>query len=404
MKCQNCGANIADGSLFCENCGSRLNAQPENTEAPVVVSEEKPRKKKGGFFVWLFVFLVQLALIGGGLYGLNYQIRRACSAERAAEKFFVAAASGDVHKAYSMLDIEEDGFFNEKTFEAYVKSELNGTVAKYRVGSEDDDRVEIKYWLEGKDNKGKKKELTIELRKQNKKKWFFFNEWKIDPDEFIADDYTVSVPIYATLQIDGQDVPNSYEEEENKDKNIFSASDDKNEYVIPKLFKGKHTLTAKAEGYADKTQSVEIVGDQDYDYIDELPLSMETDEMLRKKAVEVVEVYLDALVNYDENSKTALEPYLTKAYSKEYFSDWYDKALKDYGGKYEKMEVLKISVENSYFSGMYDIEFSVKIPKKDGTMGVHVNDQFTSIEFVNEDGEWKVDSIHGLEWLSLWEW
>lgn len=35
MYCKNCGAEIADGAIFCPNCGQAVQSEPQNFETPV---------------------------------------------------------------------------------------------------------------------------------------------------------------------------------------------------------------------------------------------------------------------------------------------------------------------------------------------------------------------------------
>ena len=55
-KCKNCGTKLAKGSAFCVNCGT-----------PVKGKKEKPAKKKHPVRNF-FLFIIFVALIGGGVY------------------------------------------------------------------------------------------------------------------------------------------------------------------------------------------------------------------------------------------------------------------------------------------------------------------------------------------------
>ena len=74
MKCNNCGARIADDAKVCQNCGAFIDDKDgyvlltsDDKMFDISSTYEKPKKKGRGFIKFLSIILT-LAIIGGGAY------------------------------------------------------------------------------------------------------------------------------------------------------------------------------------------------------------------------------------------------------------------------------------------------------------------------------------------------
>lgn len=70
MKCNRCGAEIPDGSRFCENCGAPQNSPAQNTQTAQTTSTAAKPKKTNWFVTILIVALVYFgARYAGQMFG-----------------------------------------------------------------------------------------------------------------------------------------------------------------------------------------------------------------------------------------------------------------------------------------------------------------------------------------------
>lgn len=78
MFCKNCGANVADGSAFCANCGTAVEQQESAYAAPAAYTESpsyQPNAAQASLGRSILIFgILALALAGWGVVGLIFAI------------------------------------------------------------------------------------------------------------------------------------------------------------------------------------------------------------------------------------------------------------------------------------------------------------------------------------------
>lgn len=281
MFCSECGTKNKKKSLFCENCGHKMEEnnsvetekvievskkdeikveskkETENKKVQVKETNEqkkeiikkdnnevenevkqnnvesiKPKNKK---HIGLYILIVIIAaLVGCYLYFSNL-----FSPKKVAEEYFNALVNADFDKLYEYFDIENSEFTSKKIFkksleDGYEKVAIeNYSVEKPKSKDGLTSTVKISYILTGKKDT---ESFEVELIKQKDKKMLIFDSWKVKVDNYdVVKDYKFTLPKGSTLEIEGIKVKDKY----------LSDNKDMDEYIIPSMFNTSYDIKVK---------------------------------------------------------------------------------------------------------------------------------------------------------------
>ena len=230
---------------------------------------------------------------------------RAGSPERYAEKYFSNYLTNNYSEMYKMADISKSKMFDEKTFaHMCAGNKVYGTLLDYQFGSAvvDGDNVTfvVSYRLEG---VSETQTFTITLKKQSKKKYLFFDTWKVSIDRYMVKDFEFRIPENMTASIDGIDLTGY--EKENGEEGAEGAG---KVYVVPAMFTGDHTLSLKQNGVELMSQSLYIDStDTEYEVTtDSFELnSNEEKDMIHASELTLVTLYRFAMDGWSESNRIA---------------------------------------------------------------------------------------------------
>lgn len=228
MFCGECGTKNKKSSIFCEECGARL----QQEEQPSI--ERTPRKpmtkKQKGF---LAVIILLVILLGAG-----FKIGKDLTSPKKIAKDYVASiVSGNWDHLYRQLKIEGDKTFVSKQVFATVmdKHFENLKIANFKMGDVSygsnrlSARVKVNYTVEG--NSSEQID-SIDLVKQKGKQYLFFDRWTVsgyDVDSTILKDYEIQVLKGTKITYGGVEVESKYKQE-NKSNDLYDV------YVLPQVF------------------------------------------------------------------------------------------------------------------------------------------------------------------------
>lgn len=417
MFCQNCGTKNNDASVFCENCGARLEKpvdvapqsvqqeqpvqQPVQQGQPVQQSVQQPKPKKpvsklviavAAEAVILVASIIVFFNIGNSVYG----------PEKVAEKFFVEVANQNFKEAYKVLDVEESDFINEKTFQnAKCNVELS-EVKDYKVrktrGDDDEKEVEILYKTKGSSSK---RSYDISLNKQDDKNMLFFEDWQISPDAMLVEDFQVSVPNGAEVTVDGVKLGKDYLKTKQFDE-------DYQIYEIPEIFAGEHQIVVNKEGM----EEVRALVDTDIDYGYELyDYEMHMDEKLLEEAANVALADFETIYTAAAQAKEydAVADLFSVDADGEY--DYEDIVYGLTGSSYKTLNKISFSNVEAVSGESYldtdktcvavevEFDYNVDYTEEDWfgeiTNETYDDSSYIYMDFVYEDGEWKLAEISG---------
>lgn len=224
---------------------------------------------------------------------------------------------------YNYAEMEDDDFINEYFFKA---------MAEYKYGTVDKNTVTLKEIKKGekaasvqvyyKNELGEKIDCDFVMEKKSKKNYVFFNEWRLDLNNNILRTCSVAAPDGFAVYVDGVELT------KDNSQIVFNESLNMNEYIVPRIFEGEHTIYVKKEMM--EVQEVTVVWDQDNcQYIvdnSELQLSEGVREALKINAEMIVQLMYKNV--FEETQLTGLEEYvLSDELSQEAYMAVYDKIL-----------------------------------------------------------------------------
>lgn len=415
MFCENCGTECSDKQVFCENCGAKLSVsdtpffeeskpvQPSYIQAgnQVEYNTNNPMPKKS-LSKSAVIVITELLILFGMLYFLVPYIKHKFSAEHKAEQYFVALANGDYDKVYSLFNIdqneEKNMLLNKDSLKYYRDYQGMSDILNYKVSenesgisNKNDLRKEVEISFTDKESSGEHY-FSVNLVKEADKKFFFFDNWRVDYTNIIASDIRVDILKDAKLKIDGKEIPEEYK--------IDEGSVDRTTFIIPKLFIGKHELEAAKNGMDTLRIDRDILYGNDIISMENMLLSKEAVDNLQVLAVDNMKRIYTAAANGDSFDKIK-EIFVTDEESLSSIKQSYESLVNAFNNDSQiikKFNISKVDTEINtdrsivFKTFSYNVEYSKYYTSwfsdpewKDGES---TDSQSSSTEFVNIGGKW----------------
>lgn len=293
MFCPNCRKQNADTAVYCEFCGASLqrpvyspggrqNAavqpfgggqNPAAVNYPAGINKKPVTKEKKFLIVELIILILVCAavyIVGGRLF----------SAQQAAENYFVYLANGDWKSAYDMLDLEfyqqeETGIWLDSEMFAQametVEPELVSTTVQVTEEAPDKEdlwndntkKLTVHYYRQG---ELEDREKQLRVNRLDKKKYFLFDQWKVDMSDSIVTFYNIYVPDGARVSVDGMELTADQQQSKKEGYAYAAVTQDSGtetgygvtRYDIPAIFCGLHTFKVTLDDAQDVVETVRI--------------------------------------------------------------------------------------------------------------------------------------------------
>ena len=197
MYCANCGAKNEDGAKFCLKCGHSLKEEPTPTPNPPFPNPPKPHGNGKAILKLIGTISVELVVLVLLIFGAYKILDNRFSPKTIATDYWKATADCEWSEAYDYCDFPESTFL---TKELYVAANADNTEPihyksltikssnqmdyedyneyLYNLKDQDQKTYYVQYRKRGADNTTGE---YITLTKTGKKKYLFWNEWKIVP-------------------------------------------------------------------------------------------------------------------------------------------------------------------------------------------------------------------------------
>lgn len=415
MFCENCGTEYSDKQLFCEKCGAKLPVSHKS-----VFEENKPVQQsyvsagnrvkynnnntlpKKSLSKPTVIVITELLILLGMLYFLVPYITHKFSAEHKAEQYFVALANGDYDKVYSLFNIDQNEekniLLNKDGLKYYRDYQGVSNILNYKVNKNETDtsnkndlRKEVEISFTDKESSGEHY-FSVNLVKEADKKFFFFDNWRVDYANVTVSDIRVVTLKDAKLKIDGKEIPEKYEADEGSDENST--------FIIPKLFIGRHKLEATKSGMDTLTVNTDILNGNDTISMENMLLSKESVDKLQELAVDNMKKIYTAAANGDSFDKIK-EIFVADEESLSNIRQSYERMVNVFNSDSQiikKFNISKVDTEINTDRAIvmktfsYNVEYSkyyaswFSAPEwKDGE---NTGNQSSSTEFVNVGGKW----------------
>ena len=233
MYCSECGAKIPPDASFCGECGTKVQKSKETPPK----KERKPLSKTQKISI-LVIFLVAILLFGGYKY-----LSTAMGPVGVTKHYVSSLKSNSIEDIYNSLSIEGDTTFTtldefKKVYDEDENSfkDLKDYTVDEAVYNDNKTSATVRVTIKKEDDT--EKVLIATVNKSDKKKYLFFDEWKVESltsngysttGVEVLKDFRIRVPKNSKLTLNDQDVDPKFIEE-----NIWEDGIDV--YVIPNLF------------------------------------------------------------------------------------------------------------------------------------------------------------------------
>lgn len=204
MYCGECGEKTQKKDLYCGNCGAKLERNPQKLKMPKKIDSKTIKKIVIGMILIVFLILM-----------INFFSNR-FSPKEIVKKYITALAHKNYNQLYQYLELGNDNTFtNKEIFIKLMKESGQIELEKYHVAAVGSNAngtaiVTISYY----DKIDKtEKSMNITLTKQKRKKWLFFEQWKIASSEtkkLVVEDFKIIVPKDSIVTYAGVKVNKKY--------------------------------------------------------------------------------------------------------------------------------------------------------------------------------------------------
>ena len=450
MFCPECGKKNKDSAKFCEECGTKLISKKESSEVQDSnkkinveesskeidnlgtkganndkndISEEKVSNKlstKKRVLIGIGVIIVI------SIVGLNAMLTKNSKPEEVAKRYFEDVANARWNAVYGYYDLSEDEFISKSMYREVVKDIEKIEYSNFKVmedtevveeifesNKEDSDdeiykTVVIQYAIKG--SSDPEASYTVKLVKQQKKKFLFYDNWKVIPEDMIVKDFIVTTLRNLDVKFDNIKLDDKYiDKSSEKEKGATFVT-----YKIPNVFTGEHNVEITGE-YIEKHNEELYISNYDATFFSfENPeIKKGLNKKLQEDAKEVIrKIYVaakdnvkfkDLKVGYDfisekddedtyEELKEEYEDLIDNLDNTSYYSDIEvtDFKMKEFEIVDENSEIINDVVHtNLYFDLDYQGKYEKKVLDKKEVNTAEGNTN-GNISFDYIDGQWKI--------------
>ena len=420
MFCPECGTKLEEGSRFCPECGTRLDvndfsAQIEKNTQP------KIRQTKNMFQTYL---VIQAIILIGLLYMAYQHFQKMCTPESVADEMFRAMVAKNYDKVYQILDVGDESFITKEGMEKYAITWDEGDVTKYSIGKNPDldeelgeKELRVTYRVKG-EKESYSYDMTLE--KEVRKKFLFFDSWKVTDCDSIVNGYEFTIPAGAKISVGGKLLDDSFKTSEDSVDTEDEESDDYNDvyedqmdtYQLNNIYNGKYEVIISKKGYETIREMIAITqegyGDEGF-VQDNLNFPQNTILELQKRAGEFIKPFVAGYMTntpIDQLSEMAeYDGEIPEEISDVYYADSQWEHV-------EKMNSLKIgnisSTVADFSEGQVTIEVEYTLDADWKFDKEYLNNYFWSmpsekienkeyeadVAFYSSDGKWKIGNIN----------
>ena len=345
MYCGECGAKLKNGANFCGECGSKVPKEKKQVTKKTT-KEHKPLTKQTKIILGVILVIVISFVIGFNILG------HSLSASSVSKKYMEALKASNSDELYETLNIEGDTRFASK--EGFSKiynndnNDLKGisSITLLNITYSSDKKSAIANYRVVKNDK--EMNITVNLTKNDKKKYLFFDTWTVRDDVLdmlditIVNNYTITVPSNSAVKIDDEDVTRNY-------INSEESKDGLDVYVIPNIFEGSYNISVTLPNKMSVTEEKRISYYYDsYTFdLDLNDLSDEQKDSVGKYSTDFIKSIYSNLINKKtfaelQKSNTAITDNL-----KDTYNDLYSKIVKS-----DSLSLLKFDINDYSITGI----------------------------------------------------
>lgn len=299
MYCGECGSKNSNTSKFCENCGAPL--ENNDNEKNQLDKSKKRKEENRASTNKIILIVVAVVLVIGAFLGIK-GLKEQTLPETVAKKYFEAYKNSDSRKMYQYFDIDEslnkNAFTTKKMFINTIVTESQkekaSKIQSYQITKIDpsSDGLTVKATINYTTTTSlSSNSMELVLKKSKKKKFLFFNNWKVSlGDNYIREDYTISLPKGSKATLEGVDLTKY------KDNNKSTSQYDV--YKIDKIFRGEYSLKSSLSYGFNIDEKINTTLSSTYKVnISKTTVPKNTQKEITEKAKEFLTTYYNGVIS-----------------------------------------------------------------------------------------------------------
>ncbi len=396
MFCPNCGTECNDKDLFCGECGSSLAEYREEEQQNTVLSQkpaELPKKE-------IKISKMQLLLIGEVIImavlfiGIYFSLDKKYSAETTALEYWKAKANGEWNKVYDFYSFPKEEGLNRQL---YVNAHMDDKETKYQsIQVEKNLKKEEKdsayYVISYTTSKNAAKKYAEVSLIKGERKFLFWNEWHVVPENEVAEKCKITVPEKAIVKLNGEKIRGK----EKLDRNGMKEID------MGDMFRGTYQLEVSEDGmktYKDMLEIDSFVGGK---RIELIPEEKEKEKLVKQLGDDIESLLNAAIAKKDFNAVKELfsEDAQKRSYIKSAYEGLY-RITDQEGTVIHSFDLSNIKMTMSdYYGRRNEMMLEVKMTVKSNCKKFWSEEIQTSekeergiITYVKEGKKWKLKNM-----------
>jgi uncharacterized membrane protein YvbJ len=340
MFCKNCGKENEDNARYCVACGYDLTKALPAKETAVDSGAMKARTKR---IPKIPLIIVCAALVA--FFALYQIAANATKPETVVKNYITSFVTGDYGAVYDGLDMPSGKFTSKEQFIASCTS--SAKTQKNQITSLSITEATVNDLKNAKPLSGNKVDAAytvvystqrntapitkfVMLTKKGKA-FLLFDRYEVEPNDFVAQKYSVDAPVGVKVSVDGIELDNTFLSKSETSSNDISSENQKedNTYTIPNIFLGKHNIIAKSDFTEDYKTPVSVKSGQT-EMINNLVIKADIRSKMREMSEKTLRLFFDSAVANKEftdiSSQISIVPTQKDAIAKFYDSfkktDW----------------------------------------------------------------------------------
>ena len=393
MFCEKCGAQIVDGALFCEECGAKVqNEQPDmevqkqaqavppvmpqvvppvtpQAVPPVMPQATVPVVPRQPMSKSLKILLIEVAVLAIAVFAFFKIGEKTFAPETLANQYFMAESKGDWNMVFDMMDLPSSAMLTKEMFLKSVEENQLKDITNYKVTERASSKVatdamlktfECEYMPTGGTYMNTE---TIQLVKQQDKKWFLFEEWKVSPSSQLVENFMITIPADAEATLEGITLDELAGKPDSSENGV-------KKYTLPKAFPGEYELVVKAPYRMDYVETIDISSYNSV-YVNNMQMEANILEAVVPQCNDVVEkLYKNALNGVDYATFCeVIDDSIAESFDATYFYE--DRMQRLSQREYEEYHEVAIpEIEYSFYNAYTNYE--------SGNLQVEITARFTT--------------------------
>lgn len=401
MFCPNCGAKCNDTDLFCGECGTSLAEYREEVDSAAVIKEaeeqfdktvemsvQKPKVSKMSLFL-----VAEVAVMIALVVGIYFSLDKKYSAETTALEYWKAKANCEWSKVYDYYSFEKEDMLSKQM---YVNAHSqDDTLIKYqsveaKLSGNPKDSDTVTYGIAYRETgSGNEEYETVSLIKGDKK-FLFWNEWSVVPEDEVVDEWSVTVPENATVKLNGKEIEESKRSEQEGMKEV----------TVSGLFQGQYQLEVSEKGMESYRDIVMIDSGTFGESIKLVPTEEEKEKLAEQLGTDLEKILTSAVAKEDFSKMRELfsEEAMKRSFIKSSYEDLYQ-LVDTEGVVVQAFDISDIRLtSNNYYGNKVTFDVSMKIK---ATFKRFWSEQSETEEkecdetvtYVKEEGGWKLQNL-----------